>query len=110
MKTQFIELANEGVSLTAYILDSSPELSNWEKRPAVLVIPGGAYKFCSDREAEPIAMAFCARGYNAFVLRLVRSKIDLVNLMIAIRILRMNSGAAGRHFPVLWTMQSRRFQ
>lgn len=69
MKTQFIELANEGVSLTAYILDSSPELSNWEKRPAVLVIPGGAYKFCSDREAEPIAMAFCARGYNAFVLR-----------------------------------------
>lgn len=38
-------------------------------RPAMLVIPGGGYKcVCSDREGEPIALAYFARGFNAFVL------------------------------------------
>jgi acetyl esterase/lipase len=38
-------------------------------RNAILVIPGGGYGgVCSDREGEPIAMAFMAHGYNAFVL------------------------------------------
>ena len=70
MLTEKINLGeNPGVTLTTYILDSSPEMPNMLRRPAVLVIPGGAYKMCSDREAEPIAMAFAAQGYNAFVLR-----------------------------------------
>ena len=38
-------------------------------RPAVLVLPGGGYFSCSDREAEPVALAFAAMGYHAFVLR-----------------------------------------
>ena len=38
-------------------------------KPAILVLPGGAYKFCSDREAEPVALAYLAKGFNAFVLR-----------------------------------------
>lgn len=38
-------------------------------RNAMLVIPGGGYSVvCSDREGEPIAMAFMPYGYNAFVL------------------------------------------
>ena len=38
-------------------------------RDALLVIPGGGYScVCSDREGEPIALAFLARGLNAFVL------------------------------------------
>lgn len=38
-------------------------------RNAILVIPGGGYGcVCSDREGEPIATAFMAQGYNAFVL------------------------------------------
>ncbi len=37
--------------------------------PPSLIFPGGGYRFCSDREAEPIAMAFLAEGYQAFVLR-----------------------------------------
>ncbi len=69
MKTEIINLTNENVTLTTYILDDSPEMPNMSKRPAMLVIPGGAYRFCSDREAEPIAMAFLAKGYNAFILR-----------------------------------------
>ena len=36
---------------------------------AILVIPGGGYaEVCSEREGEPIAMAFIPHGYNAFVL------------------------------------------
>ena len=37
-------------------------------RPTVLVCPGGGYAYCSDREAEPIALSFYEKGYQAFVL------------------------------------------
>lgn len=48
---------------------TSAELPFNEKRKAILVIPGGAYAFCSDREADPIAHAYLAAGFNTFVLR-----------------------------------------
>ena len=57
------------VTLTAYISDISEEMKYAKVKPAVLVIPGGAYKYCSDREAEPIALAYLAKGFNAFILR-----------------------------------------
>ena len=38
-------------------------------RPAMLVLPGGGYAMCSDREAEPIALEFLTRGSNAYALR-----------------------------------------
>ena len=60
---------NAGVTLTAYLLDASAAMPNTRIRPAVLVCPGGGYRHCSDREAEPIALAFLAEGYQAFVLR-----------------------------------------
>lgn len=65
----FLHEGREDVSLTTYVLDDSPEMLNGKRRPAVLVCPGGAYLSCSDREGEPIAMAFAAMGYHAFVLR-----------------------------------------
>ena len=60
---------HEGVTLTCYVQDMSAEMSNMNRRPAILIFPGGGYHFCSDREAEPIALAYAAKGYNAFVLR-----------------------------------------
>ncbi len=37
---------------------------------AILVIPGGGYSVvCHDREGEPIALAFVAQGFTAFVLK-----------------------------------------
>nr|AGS50306.1 hypothetical protein [uncultured bacterium Ele45G2] len=69
MKTIVLELSNEDVALSAYLLDASNEMPNARVRPAVLIFPGGAYRMCSDREAEPIAMAFLAEGYQAFILR-----------------------------------------
>ena len=58
----------EYAALYTYILDDSPEIGI-SKRPAVIVRPGGGYGKTSDREAENIAMQFCAMGYHAAVLR-----------------------------------------
>lgn len=58
-----------GASFTGYIQDRSDEIPGLMVRPAVLIFPGGAYRICSDREAEPVAMAYLAQGFNAFVLR-----------------------------------------
>ena len=65
-----LDLAQDGLGkLTAYIQTPSPELSNMNRRPAVLIFPGGAYQRCSDREAEPVALSFSAQGFQTFVLR-----------------------------------------
>ena len=39
-----------------------------DKRPCMIVCPGGAYAFCSQREAEPIALQFLPQGYNIFTI------------------------------------------
>ena len=70
MKTETIVL-NEArnVTLTAYIQETGGEFSYVSKRPAVLVLPGGGYQMCSDREADPVALAYAKAGFQAFVLR-----------------------------------------
>ncbi len=63
-------LTDDGrVALTAYVQEPSQELGNMSQRPAVLVFPGGGYLFTSDREAEPVALAYAAEGFQTFVLR-----------------------------------------
>ena len=46
----------------------TPSCPNVPVRPAVIIFPGGGYGALSPREAEPIAHAFNAQGYAAFVL------------------------------------------
>ncbi len=38
------------------------------KRAMLVICPGGAYRYCSEREAEPVAIRFNALGYNCAVL------------------------------------------
>ncbi|MCD8096056.1 MAG: alpha/beta hydrolase [Ruminococcus sp.] len=38
-------------------------------RGAVLICPGGGNDYCSEREADPVALRFSGAGYAAFVLR-----------------------------------------
>lgn len=66
-----IALGNNGAAVTAYLQEDCTELEmvRWQKRPAILVIPGGGYSMVADREGEPIALKFAAMGYQAFVLR-----------------------------------------
>ena len=57
------------VSLTAYLQPVGGEFTGIAARPAVIVIPGGGYRYCSDREADPVAFAYLKAGYQAFILR-----------------------------------------
>lgn len=57
------------VTLTTYITAEKGELNVIGPRPAIIICPGGGYLSCSDTEAEPVALSFCAMGYQAFVLR-----------------------------------------
>ena len=57
-----------GGILRCYIPEVSSEADPDTQRPSVLICPGGAYVFCSNREAEPIALYYLSKGYNAFVL------------------------------------------
>lgn len=68
-ETIYLYEGRTDVTLTTYVLADSGEMLAGAKRPAVLICPGGAYLACSDREAEPVAMAFATMGYHAFVLR-----------------------------------------
>ena len=69
-KIERVQLFEEkpNVTLTSYIAGTSSEMPFNNKRKAILVIPGGGYGFCSDREGEPIAQYYLAMGFNSFVL------------------------------------------
>ncbi len=58
-----------GVSLTALVQSVGGEFGRVVKRPAILILPGGGYAHCSDREAYPVAFAYAKAGYQAFILR-----------------------------------------
>lgn len=64
-----VEPLGTTATLTSYVHNRAPRLSNVDRRPAVLVLPGGSYEHCSDRESEPVAMAMAGSGYHSFVLR-----------------------------------------
>ncbi len=66
-KTFFLN-KEKTTQMKAYLLDDVETLQWCKKRPAILILPGGGYEYCSGREAEPIAMRYLAEGYNAFVL------------------------------------------
>ena len=51
--------------LSCHLHELSYELNNMRKRPAVLVLPGGGYHICAGREAEPVALAYMAQGFQA---------------------------------------------
>ena len=67
IKTYFLS-EDKTVYLKAYMLDNVEGLPFCEKRPGILILPGGGYEYCSAREGEPVAMHYLAEGYNAFVL------------------------------------------
>ena len=56
-------------TLEGYILDCELLLGQKKARPAVVILPGGGYVYCSPREAEPVALAYATRGIHAFILR-----------------------------------------
>ncbi|MGN0906970.1 MAG: hypothetical protein ACI4NM_07465, partial [Bullifex sp.] len=48
--------------------DLSAYCETVNKRPCMIVCPGGGYVHLSPREAEPVAFRFYSKGYNVFIL------------------------------------------
>lgn len=61
---QFNYPGYDDATLTGYLLDCAIPLGQEEKRPAVIVCPGGGYIYCSDAEGEPVALRYAASGYG----------------------------------------------
>lgn len=68
LKSVYPYLKNEA-KLQQFVMSDSKEYAAGKRYPAMIICPGGAYAFTSDREAEPIALKFLAHGINCFVLR-----------------------------------------
>ena len=68
MRIQQIPL-EKGGCLTAYLHEPEKQFANASPRQAVLICPGGAYQRLSKREGEPVALAYLAEGFSAFVLQ-----------------------------------------
>ena len=56
MRHEVIRLPETGAELETYLTDNRAVEAE-RRRPVVLVFPGGAYAWRSDREAEPVACA-----------------------------------------------------
>ena len=64
-----IPVGNDQIPLESYCPDTYEEFNADVQRISVVICPGGGYHFLSEREAEPIALAFTAYGMNAFIVR-----------------------------------------
>ena len=62
MKQEVLKLEPNNATLTTFIHEDD------EVRKAVLVFPGGAYRYCAPGEGKPVAQAFYDEGFNTFVL------------------------------------------
>ena len=62
MKSEVLKLEPNNATLTTFIHDDE------KIREAILVFPGGAYRYCSPFEGKPVAEAFYEKGFNTFVL------------------------------------------
>ncbi|MDF7639752.1 alpha/beta hydrolase [Lactobacillus sp. ESL0791] len=70
-KTIPITIGNRGngATLTTYILENFSEIDNSRKRPAILICPGGSYRYITERETEAVAIKMNSLGFHAFILR-----------------------------------------
>ena len=71
LSERFPQLAQNGCDpkLAVYLPDNMSDMGRGDqKRPCLLVCPGGGYRGTSQREGEPIALHFLPYGYNVFVL------------------------------------------
>lgn len=97
-RIEFRPLDDSDGSVVAYLHTPILEMDvRREKFPAVVVCPGGAYAMVSEREADPVALRFFARGYQVFILTYsvgekARDFRPLRELSETVKALRQHSG------------------
>ena len=81
--------------LYCYLVNQAPGININRKHPAMLILPGGGYSHTSDREAEPVALKFLSKDYNAFILRYsckpVKHPVQLQETAMAMAYIRSNA-------------------
>ncbi len=71
LKDYFPVLSQNGADPTVeiYLPYNMTEMNRQnQKRPCMIICPGGGYAFCSQRESEPIALHFLPEGFNVFII------------------------------------------
>jgi len=71
LKNHFPFLGENGCdpTLEIYLPQNMTEMGRQtQKRPSILICPGGGYAGVSQREGEPIGLHFLPEGYNVFIL------------------------------------------
>jgi acetyl esterase/lipase len=68
MKIIQTSVGKNQVPLTGYLQEFTQDGGIRNIRPSVVICPGGAYRFLSERERDPVALHFLSLGYNAFIL------------------------------------------
>ena len=91
----FVPPPGATAKLSVWHYKTPPQIGGRRTRPAVLILPGGAYRRTSDRESEPVALRFAARGYIPFVLQYscvpTKFPVSLRETAMAMRYIRENS-------------------
>lgn len=80
-------------TMTAQLIDGNP--NNVEKRPAIVIFPGGAYAIVSDTERERIALAYATAGFHTFLVDYCvkphTHPLPILNAAKAIKLIRENA-------------------
>lgn len=83
--------------LTCMVIEAPGGMRELRRHPAILILPGGGYAYVSDREAEPVALRYMAKGFCAFVLDYsvapVRYPAQLVEAAMAMAYIRLEAEA-----------------
>lgn len=102
LQTVAIEAPGYGQSakLDIYTLGNYQEMRPTQRRPLVLVCPGGAYAFISEKEGEPLVIRFLSMGYHVALLSYsihphAKYPVALLQLANAVRYLKDH---ADEHF------------
>lgn len=97
MKIVEYKVGNAKAVLRGFIHHNLSDICpSYDKRPAIVICPGGGYSHLSPRESEPVAFEFFAKGYQPFILYYsikedVRKSTPEEELAASLRLIRENS-------------------
>ena len=87
-----------GATVKGYLQEDYDTLAAHKVRPALVICPGGAYRWRSPREKDPPAFEFLSMGFQVFILEYscgeqAAAYRPLRELAETVRVLRRNCGA-----------------
>ena len=87
--------AKEKTQVTLYIPEVWKEVDTEQTFPCTVMCPGGSYWWCSEREAEPVALRMVGNGIAAAVVNYAceyqHYPLQLLEILAAITFMRRNS-------------------